>query len=82
MQKDRMMTASNTVLEGMPNTKGAAILSAVAEAVAWKNEALEIDGPTRKGQRVVIYPKELTSLDMVLSTGDPSIDSEDGPNRL
>jgi predicted RNase H-like HicB family nuclease len=36
-----------------------------------------VDGP-RKGQPVVIYPKDLSQLDAVLSTGDPSIDSEDG----
>jgi hypothetical protein len=61
----------------MPNTKEAAISSAVADAVAWRNDALEVDGP-RKGQRVIIYPKELTALDAVLSTGDPKIDHEDG----
>jgi hypothetical protein len=77
-----MMTASNTVLEGMPNTKEAAILSSVAEAVTWRNNAIEgkeseTSGP-RKGQRVVIYPKELTQLHAVLTTGDPSIDSENG----
>jgi hypothetical protein len=77
MQSDRMMTASNTVLDGMPNTKEAAILSAVAEAVTWRNDALEVDGP-RKGRRVVVYPKELTQLDAVLSSGDPNIDSENG----
>jgi hypothetical protein len=77
MQGDRTMTASNTVLDGMPNTKEAAILSAAAEAVTWRNEALELEG-SRKGQRVVIYPKELTQLNAVLSTGDPSIDSENG----
>jgi hypothetical protein len=33
---------------------------------------------SRKGQRVVIYPKYLPQLEAVLSTGDPSIDSEDG----
>jgi hypothetical protein len=77
MQGDRMMTASNPAYDGMANTKEAAVLSAVAEAVVWKNEALETDGP-RKGQRVVIYPKELPQLDTVLSTGDPNIDAESG----
>jgi hypothetical protein len=82
MQNKRMMTASNTVLDGMPNTKEAAILSAVAEAATWRNNALEGQvseaiGP-RKGQRVVIYPKELTQLHAVLTTGDPNIDSENG----
>jgi hypothetical protein len=61
----------------MPNTKEAAILSAMAEAVTWRNDASEVDGP-RKGQRVVVYPKELTQLDAVLTAGDPSIDSENG----
>jgi hypothetical protein len=37
IQGDRKMTASNPPLDGMANTKEAAILSAVAEAVAWKN---------------------------------------------
>jgi hypothetical protein len=75
-QKERQMTAYNLSYEGMANSRETAILTAVAEAVTWKH-ALELDGP-RKGQRVVIYPKELTQLDQVLSTGDPNIDSEDG----
>jgi hypothetical protein len=62
----------------MANTKEAAILSAVAEAVAWKNEALEPEEPPRKGQRVVIYPKYLIQLDAVLSTGNPNVDPESG----
>jgi hypothetical protein len=77
MQGDRMMTASNPAFDWMSNTKEAAILSAVAEAVAWKNDALEVDGP-RKGQRVAIYPKELTQLDAVLSSCDPNFDQESG----
>jgi hypothetical protein len=72
------MTAANPPFEGMANTKEAAILSAVAEAVAWKNEALEPEDPPRKGQRIVIYPKDLAQLDAVLSTGDPNVDSEGG----
>jgi hypothetical protein len=77
MQGDRMMTASITAYDGMSNSKEAAILPAVAEAVVWKNDALELDGP-RKGQRVDIYPKELTQLDIVLSSGDPNADAESG----
>jgi hypothetical protein len=75
MQSDRKMTAANPAFDGMENTREAAILSAVAEAVVWRNEALEIDGP-RKGQRVVIYPKELTQLGEVLTTGNPNIEEE------
>jgi hypothetical protein len=77
MQGDRRMTASNHVLDGMVNSREAAILSAAAEAVAWKH-ASELDGEPRKGQRVVIYPKDLSQLETVLSTGNPNIDSEDG----
>jgi hypothetical protein len=58
MQGDRQMTASNVVLEGMANTREAAILSAAVEAVTWKH-CLEPDDGPRKGQRVVIYPKEI-----------------------
>jgi hypothetical protein len=76
MQSNRQMTAYNLPFEGTANSRESAILSEVAEAVTWKH-ALEIDGP-RKGQRVVIYPKELTKLGQVLSTGDPNVDSEDG----
>jgi hypothetical protein len=75
-QSDRQMTAYNTPYQGMANSRESAILTEVAEAVTWKH-ALEGDGP-RHGKRVVIYPKELTQLDQVLSTGDPNIDSEDG----
>jgi hypothetical protein len=77
MQGDRRMTAHNLVLEGMANAKEAAILSATAEAVTWKHALDQEEGP-RKGQRVVIYPKDVSQLEQVLSTGDPSIDSEDG----
>jgi hypothetical protein len=76
MQGDRQMTASNHVLDGMANSRESAIPSAAAEAVMWKH-ASEVDGPCQ-GQRVVIYPKELSQLEAVSSTGDPNVDSEDG----
>jgi hypothetical protein len=70
------MTAYNLPYQGMANSRESAILTAVAEAVTWKH-ALEADGP-RKGQRVVIYPKELNQSEQVLSTRDPNVGSEDG----
>jgi hypothetical protein len=76
MQGDGQMTAYNRVLDGMVNSRESAILSAAAEAVTWEH-ALEQEGP-RKGQLVVIYPKDLPQFDAVLSTGDPNTDSEDG----
>jgi hypothetical protein len=75
-QSDRQTTAYNIPYPGMANSRESAILTAVAEAVNWKH-ALEGDGP-RQGQRVVIYPKELSQLDQVLSSENPDIDSEDG----
>jgi hypothetical protein len=76
VQADRKMSVSNPPLPGLPNTKDAAVLSAVADAVSWKNEALEPADPPRKGKRVVVYPKELSHLDTVLSSGDSSVDTD------
>jgi hypothetical protein len=76
-QGDRRMTASNMVLEGMANTREAAILSAAVEAVTWKH-CLESDDRPWKGQRGVIYPKEISQLETVLSTGDPNVDADNG----
>jgi hypothetical protein len=76
IQGDRKMSVSNSPLPGMPNTKDAAVLSAVADAVSWKNEALEPVDPPRKGKRVVVYPKELSYLDTVIDSGDPSVDAD------
>jgi hypothetical protein len=77
IQGDRQMTASSLALEGMANTKEGAVLTAAVEAVTWKH-CFEPDEGPRKGQRVAIYPKEMTQLELVLSTGDPSIDNVDG----
>jgi hypothetical protein len=70
------MTASNKVPEGMADTQESAILQAAVEAVVWSH-VLDTDVP-RKGQLVVIYPKEVSQLEAVLSAGDPNIDSADG----
>jgi hypothetical protein len=78
IQDGRMRTASNPAFPDMANSKESAILSAVAEAVEWRNDALESADPPRKGQRVIIYPKELWGLEEVLATGDPNADPEDG----
>jgi hypothetical protein len=77
IQGQRQMTAMNRVAEGLANDKEGAILSAVDEAVTWMS-ALDLDEGPRKGQRVVIYPKEMTQLEQVLSTGDPNIDDVNG----
>jgi hypothetical protein len=68
IQGNRHMTAANPVIFGDPNSREAAILSAVYEAVSWRH-TLEngVEGP-RKGQRVVIYPKELTGLAQAITT--------------
>jgi hypothetical protein len=76
IQGDRKMSASNPPLPGMANTKEAAVLSAVADAVSWRNEAIEPEDPPRRGKRVVVYPRELSHLDSVISSGDLSVDDE------
>jgi hypothetical protein len=77
IQGDRMMTASNPAFDEMANTREAAVLAAAAEAITWRNEAIEPPGQ-RKGQRVVIFPKELSHLEEVLISADPNIDPKDG----
>jgi hypothetical protein len=76
VQGDRQMTASNQAPEGMANTRDSALLCAAAEAVTW-NHASQFDSP-RKGQRLIIFPKDLPQLDAFLSTCDPNVDHEDG----
>jgi hypothetical protein len=76
VQGDRKMSVSNPPLPGMPNTKDAAVLSAVADAVTWRNEAIELEDPPRKGKRVVVYPKELSHLSTIITSGDLSVDAE------
>jgi hypothetical protein len=69
IQGDKMMTVANPVISGMANTSESAVLSAAAEALEWRNNALELPDSPRKGNRVVIYPKDLWSLEEVLATG-------------
>jgi hypothetical protein len=76
IQGDRQMTDSSTVPEGMADTTDSGLLAAVAEAVSWNHASQNDEG--RKGQRVIIYPKDLTQLDELLSTCDPNADPEDG----
>jgi hypothetical protein len=75
IQEDHHMAGSNKVLDGMANTRDSVVLSAVVEAVAW-GHAGEPAG-TRKGQRVIVYPKDIPQLDAVLRARDPNIDSAD-----
>jgi hypothetical protein len=60
----------------MANTRDSALLTAAADAVSW-NHASQPDQP-RKGQRVIIYPKDLPQLEEFLSSADPNVDPEDG----
>jgi hypothetical protein len=76
VQGDLQMTASNATPEGMANTRDSALLYAAAEAVTWNHASQPDEG--RKGQRVVIFPKELTQLEAFLATSDPNVDPEDG----
>jgi hypothetical protein len=72
------MTAATPPYLGMTNSREAAILTAMADAVTWKHVLEDsLPGP-RKGQRVVIYPRELTNLTQVLTTGNPNDGGEEG----
>jgi hypothetical protein len=76
VQGDRQMTASNKAPEGMADTRDSALLYAAAEAVTWNHASQPDIG--RKGQRVIIFPKDLPQLDEFLVTCDPNADSEGG----
>jgi hypothetical protein len=76
MQGSRQMTASNKPFDGMANTRESAVLSAAAAPLIWRH-AGEPDGP-RKGQRIVVFPKDLPQLEGVLASRDPQIDPVDG----
>jgi hypothetical protein len=82
MQGDRHMTAANPPIKGDVRSREAAILSAISEAVTWRH-ALEdaIDG-TRKGQRVIIYPKELSGLPQVLASRNIIVPDEEDHSEL
>jgi hypothetical protein len=75
MQQDRHMAIANPVILGDPKSREAAVLSAVCEAVEWTH-ALEFPDAEEKrmGQRVIIYPRELSGLSQVISTGNPIVD--------
>jgi hypothetical protein len=57
------MTVVNGVLDGMPNTRTSAILSAAVEAVAWKHpiEAVTPEGK-RQSQRIIFYPQDMPQI--------------------
>jgi hypothetical protein len=76
IQGDRQMTATNVPAPGMANTRDSALLSAAAEAVSW-NHTSQPD-TDREGQRIIIFPKDLTQLEEFLTSTDPNVDPDDG----
>jgi hypothetical protein len=77
-QCGRHMTATNLPLGGLDSSRESVALSAVVEAVAWRH-ALENASDLsfqRRGQRVIVYPKFLTKLETVLTTGNVGLDME------
>jgi hypothetical protein len=79
-QQGRPMTAVNGILDGMPNTRTSAILSAAVEAVAWKHpiEAVSPEGK-RSSPRMIFYPRDMPPIAEELDDymKNPS-DREDG----
>jgi hypothetical protein len=66
-QGERNMTATNDIIEGMPNTREAAILSAAVEAVEWQHPTEpEIEGK-RSGRRVIIYLSQMPQLEEAMN---------------
>jgi hypothetical protein len=62
-QEGRAMTAVNGILDGMPNTRTSAILSAAAEAVTWKHP---IEKVSPEGKRVspemIFFPQDMPQI--------------------
>jgi hypothetical protein len=79
-QEGRSMTAVDRVIEGMPNTRESAILTAAAEAVEWRHpiEAVTADGK-RATPRIIVYPIDMPQIEEALSdfSQNPS-EAEDG----
>jgi hypothetical protein len=76
MQGDRHMTAANPPIKGDIRSREAAILSAMFEAISWRHPLENgVIGP-RKGQRVIMYPKEITGLPQVLCTRDVDVQDD------
>jgi hypothetical protein len=63
----------------MLQVRESAVLSGIIEALAWRH-ILDKEEHQR-GQRIVIFPKELTQFEAILTSGDLSLDSEDGHDR-
>jgi hypothetical protein len=61
----------------MANDSSAGLLTAVVEAVEWK-DPVELSESMRQGQRVIIYPPELDRLQVVLSLEKSMWDVADG----
>jgi hypothetical protein len=79
-QEGRSMTVTNPIMDGMPNTREAAILSAAAEAIEWTNpiETFSSDGK-RRASRIVVYPADIPPIEEAMAefAQNPS-DREDG----
>jgi hypothetical protein len=62
-QEGRAMTTVNRILDGMPNTRTSAVLSAAVEAVTWKHpiETVSPDGK-RVSPRMIFYPRGMPQI--------------------
>jgi hypothetical protein len=77
IQGNRHLTTFTTVPEGMADTTDSVLLAATAEAMVWTHASQPPDEP-KKGERIIVFPKELSQLEDFLSTCDPDVDPEDG----
>jgi hypothetical protein len=82
MQSDRHMTAANPPMFGDVRSREGAILSAIVEAVIWRHALDDMIQGQRKGQRVNVYPKELSWLPQVLASRSITIPDEEDHSEL
>jgi hypothetical protein len=79
-QRNREMTATNKPLERMDDGNESVALSAILEALSWRYALEMTSDPNyqRCGQRIIVYPKLLSKLEIVVTTGNVGYDLSGG----
>jgi hypothetical protein len=74
------MSATNVVIEGMDGSQESVLLSAIHEAVAWRQTFELAAGPSfkRPRKRAIVCPASLSKFGLVMTTGNAGYDLEGG----
>jgi hypothetical protein len=74
------MTVTNRPLEWMDNGRESVALSAIMDAVVWRDALENTSDPSylRRGQRVTVYPEFLTKFATVMLTGNVGLHMDGG----